>query len=108
MASSQATSRQRHPPNTPAHDDSWVDDIADQVQALLGEHGLDLELVVFYDKVTEVLHATGFDGSPARYFRSLESDRAPSDSPASRGNPMCENINNPEAARRETNLEASQ
>ena len=34
--------------------------------------GLDLELVVFCDKVIETLHAVGYDGAPARYFRSLE------------------------------------
>lgn len=55
--------------------DAWVDRVADEVQALLRERGLDLELLVMYDKVTEVLHAVGFSGAPARYFRSLEGDR---------------------------------
>ncbi|MDE1820932.1 MAG: hypothetical protein KGJ23_11235 [Euryarchaeota archaeon] len=50
-------------------DDSWVDRVADEVQALLRREGLDLELVVFYDRVTEMLHAVGYDGAPARYFR---------------------------------------
>ncbi len=57
---------------TRSTDDAWVDLVADEVQALLAEHGLELELVVFYDKVTEVLHAVGFSGAPARYFRSLD------------------------------------
>lgn len=52
--------------------DAWTDDVADRVQAILREEGLDLELVVFYDPVTEALHAVGYDGSPGRYFRALE------------------------------------
>ena len=58
-------------------DDSWVDGVADEVTELLRERGLDLELLVMHDKVTEVLHAVGISGAPARYFRSLESDRGP-------------------------------
>ena len=85
--------------------DLWVDQVADEVQSLLAEHGLELDLVVFYDKVTEVLHATGFDGSPARYFRSLESEGRPSGSPAPRGNPMSENINQPAQSLRTPNNE---
>lgn len=56
--------------------DAWVDLVADRVQAILREEGLDLELLVFYDAITEVLHAVGFDGAPARYFANLP---APSD-----------------------------
>ena len=63
-------------PCPPSLGDAWVDEIADEVAALLAERGLDLELLVMYDKVTEVLHAVGFSGAPARYFRSLASDRA--------------------------------
>ena len=87
--------------------DAWVDRVADEVQALLREHGLELELCVFFDPIAEYLHAVGYDGSAARYFRSLESDRATSDSPAPRGNPMSENIQNP-APSPATNEEASQ
>ena len=54
-------------------DDSWVDQVADEVQALLREHGLEMELCVWYDPIGEHLHAIGFDGSAARYFRSLDS-----------------------------------
>lgn len=53
-------------------DDAWVDSTADRVQAILAEEGLELELLVFYDQVTEVLHAVGFDGAPASYFRGRE------------------------------------
>ena len=60
---------------TRSTDDAWVDRVADEVTALLAQRGLDLELLVMYDKVTEVLHAVGFSGAPARYFRSLEGDR---------------------------------
>ncbi len=74
-----ATSNERHPKG----DDSWVDQVADEVTAVLREHGLELELCVFYDVVTETLHATGFDGSPARYFRSLETDKSSNSAPAS-------------------------
>ena len=82
MASSPAP--QRQPPKARSQgDDACVDQVADEIQALLREHGLELELCVFYDVVTETLHATGFDGSPARYFRSLEVDKASSSAPAS-------------------------
>lgn len=64
--------RERHPPNERLKGDAWVDQVADEVQALLHEHGLDMELCVWYDPITEVMHGIGFDGSPARYFRSLE------------------------------------
>ncbi len=77
--------------------DAWVDRVTDQVQALLSEHGLEMELCVWSDPVAEHMHAVGFDGSAARYFRSLECDRVASDSPAPRGNPMVENIQNPMA-----------
>lgn len=63
-----------YPTERKPEDDSWVDQVADQVQALLAEHGLELELVVFYDKLTQTLHAVGFSGAPARYFRILESN----------------------------------
>lgn len=62
-------------------DDSWVDRVADSVQSLLAEEGLDMEMIVWFDPVTETLHAVGFDGAPARYFRSLESP-APAGAPA--------------------------
>lgn len=73
MQSSNPT-RARLPPNErhPEGDDSWIDRVADEVQALLREHGLEMELCVFFDSVAEHLHAVGFDGSGARYFRSLE------------------------------------
>lgn len=54
-------------------EDGWVDVVADETSSLLAEDGLQLELVVFYDPVTEVLHAVGYDGAPARYFRAIES-----------------------------------
>lgn len=78
--------RQRQPPNQRPEDDAWTDDVADRVQALLREEGLELELVVFYDSLTEVLHAVGYDGAPARFFASYP---APSDSagPAHRADP---------------------
>jgi hypothetical protein len=53
-------------------EDGWVDIVADEVGDLLAEEGLDLELLVFYDPLTETLHAVGYDGAPARYFRTLE------------------------------------
>ncbi|MDG7006390.1 MAG: hypothetical protein JRM86_05590 [Nitrososphaerota archaeon] len=49
--------------------------MADEVTALLREHGLELELCAFYDPIGEMLHGVGFDGSPARFFRSIETDR---------------------------------
>jgi hypothetical protein len=52
-----------------------VDHVADEVQALLREHGLAFGLCVFFDAVTETLHAVGYDGAAARYFRALESHR---------------------------------
>lgn len=63
--------------------DAWVDAVADSTASLLSEEGLDLELIVFYDPITETLHAVGYDGAPARYFRSLEvpSDRNPAGLP---------------------------
>ncbi len=64
-----------YPTERKPEDDSWVDRVADQVQVLLSEHGLEMELCVWYDPVAEYLLAVGFDGSAARYFRSLESDR---------------------------------
>ena len=76
MATSHATPSHARTPNERPQDDAWVDRIADEVTALLRDHGLDLELVVFYDPIGEMLHGVGFDGSPARYFRSLASDRA--------------------------------
>ena len=88
-------------------DDSWVDRVADQVQALLRKHGLDFELLVMFDPITEQLHAVGYDGAPRAYFAGRDAITGPSDSPAPRGNPMCENINNPTAKRHETNEEAS-
>ncbi len=56
----------------PGGEDGWVDVVADEVTSLLDEEGLQLELVVFYDPTTEVLHAVGYDGAPARYFRTKE------------------------------------
>ncbi|MDE1819531.1 MAG: hypothetical protein KGJ23_06550 [Euryarchaeota archaeon] len=78
-------SANRPAPNEHPQDDSWVDQVADEIQALLAEHGLELELVVFYDNQTEILHATGLDGSPARYFRSLESEGGTGSSGATKG-----------------------
>lgn len=49
-----------------------MDVVADEAASLLSDDGLDLELIVFYDPLTETLHAVGYDGAPARYFRSLE------------------------------------
>ncbi|MDE1882135.1 MAG: hypothetical protein KGI89_16495 [Euryarchaeota archaeon] len=66
-----------YPTDRNPDDDSWVDRVADEVGDLLRQHGLDMEMVVFYDPVDEQLHAVGFDGNPARYFRSLESDCVP-------------------------------
>lgn len=57
--------------------DAWVERIADDVIALLRPHGLDLELLVVYDRVTEMLHAVGYDGAPSRYFRTLKEEHAP-------------------------------
>ncbi len=74
MARRQVQPRANPAPNRDP-DDSWVDRVADQVQALLSEHGLEMELCVWYDPITGTLDATGFDGSPARYFRGLESER---------------------------------
>lgn len=74
MAPSRSPMRQRHATTDP-RDDTWVDRVADEVSALLREHGLDMELCVWYDPITEVMHGIGFDGSPARFFRSLESDQ---------------------------------
>ncbi|MDE1822584.1 MAG: hypothetical protein KGI98_17240, partial [Euryarchaeota archaeon] len=74
------------PPHNPS-DDSWVDAVADEVQALLAEHGLEMELCVWFDPITEVMHGIGFDGSPARYFRSLASDGAPQEPPEERPQP---------------------
>lgn len=49
-----------------------MDVVFDDAASLLEEERLDLELLVFYDPVTETLHAVGYDGAPARYFRVLE------------------------------------
>ena len=54
MASSHPTLRQRQPPNERPEGDAWVDQVADEVQALLREHGLEMELCVWYDPVTHV------------------------------------------------------
>jgi hypothetical protein len=109
MASSLPKPEHRRATNDRSHgDDSWVDPIADDVSALLRESGLQMELVVFYDWITETLHAVGYDGSAARYFRSLEADGTPSGSHAARGNPMSENISQPAQDRRATTEEASQ
>ena len=89
-------------------DDSWVDVVTDEVQALLMEHGLELELVAFYDPVGEMLQATGYDGAPSRFMATVGSNSGPSDSPAPRGNPMdATTIPSPAATRHETNEEAS-
>ncbi|MDE1821915.1 MAG: hypothetical protein KGJ23_13875 [Euryarchaeota archaeon] len=106
-ANSLRPNRARRPATTDRAptDDSWVDQVADEVQALLREQGLEMEMIAFYDPIDEQLHAVGFDGSPARFLRSLETDPAPSDSPASRGNPMSENINPPAQSQRTPNNE---
>jgi hypothetical protein len=98
--------RARQPPNNRPDDDAWVDQVADEVQALLREHGLEMELCVWYDPITEQLHGVGYDGAPARFFANLPSSSAPSDSQAPRGNPMSDIINHPAAKRPETNLKA--
>lgn len=54
-----------------------MDVVADDTGALLAQEGLQLELLVFYDPVTEVLHAVGYDGAPARYFRELGPSTGP-------------------------------
>ena len=54
-------------------DDSWVDPVADQVQAPLRKHGFEMEVCVWYDPIGEHLHALGYDGSAQRYFHALES-----------------------------------
>ena len=59
--------------------DAWVDLVADEVQALLREHGLDFELLIMFDPICEQLHAVGYDGAPARFFQSLETDPASSE-----------------------------
>ncbi len=70
------------PPRDPSSaDDSWVDLVADEVQALLAEHGLEMELCVWFDPVAEVLHGVGFDGSPVRYFQSLGTGPSPAVGP---------------------------
>ncbi len=74
--------RQRQPPTADTHDDRWVDEVTDQVQALLSEHGLEMDLCVWYDPITEHLHAVSFDGSAARYFRSLRPDGDTAASPS--------------------------
>lgn len=53
------------------NDDGWVDRVADRVTEILREHGLELELLVFYQPEAEMLHAVGYDGSAQRYFHAL-------------------------------------
>jgi hypothetical protein len=72
VASSDVQSSQRPETNQRAGDDSWVDPIADDVSALLRVSGLQMELLAFYDPMTRNLHAVGYDGAPARYFRGLK------------------------------------
>ncbi len=43
-----------------------------------------MEMCVWYDPVTEQLHAVGFDGAPARYFRCAAGEQP---SPAPRSDP---------------------
>jgi hypothetical protein len=107
MANSHQTSRQRHPPNERPKGDAWVDQVADEVQALLREHGLDFELLVMFDPICEQLHAVGYDGAPRAYFAGRDATTGPSDSPAPRGNPMDATIPNPATTRHETSEEAS-
>ncbi len=64
-------------------DDSWVDRVADTVQALLAEEGLDMEMIVWYNPVTETLHAVGFDEAPARYFRCVSPEDPSQGAPSS-------------------------
>lgn len=96
MASSLPQPEHRRATNnrTPG-EDSWVDVVADGVGDLLREEGLDCELIVFYDPLTETLHAVGYDGAPARYFRGLEADGGPSVPRARRGKPMVETTAHP-------------
>ncbi|MDE1820865.1 MAG: hypothetical protein KGJ23_12620 [Euryarchaeota archaeon] len=83
--------------------DAWVDLVADEVQALLRERGLDFELLVMFDPICEQLHAVGYDGAPRAYFAGRDAITRPSESPAPRGNPMDATIPNPAATRHETN-----
>lgn len=55
-----------------ADEDGWVDVVADEMTRILKDDGLQLELLVFYDPITECLHAVGYDGAPGRYLRSLD------------------------------------
>jgi hypothetical protein len=82
--SSSIRSQARLKPNRDPTDDSWVDRVADSVQELLAAEGLEMELVVWYDPLCETLHSVGFDGSPARYFRSLATE---SEASSTRSNP---------------------
>ena len=102
------STRQRQQPNEhhSTEDDSWVDQVADEVQALLREHGLDFELLVMFDPICEQLHAVGYDGAPRAYFAGRDAITHPSESPAPRVTPM-ESIQNPAAKRPETSVEAS-
>jgi hypothetical protein len=53
---------------------------------LLAEEGLDMELIVWCDAISEQIHAVGFDGAPARYMAALarrEEPQAPADPSAS-------------------------
>lgn len=83
MAPGRRDRARRTPVRDPA-DDAWVDRIADTVQDLLAEEGLEMEMCVWYDPVTEQLHAVGFDGAPARYFRCAAGEQP---SPAPRSGP---------------------
>ena len=62
----------RSPSSGPETEDAWIDALADATGRVLEGEGLQLELLVFFDPATETLHAVGFDGAPARYFRGLE------------------------------------
>ena len=71
------TRTRRSPDRQNPADDSWVDRVADSVKALLAEEGLDMELIVWYDAITEQVHAVGFDGAPARYLAALSRREEP-------------------------------
>lgn len=65
--------RQRHPPKERPQGDAWVDDVTDEVQALLSEHGLELEMVAFYDPLTHVFPYCSSDALPGTVLSRLDS-----------------------------------
>ena len=92
-------------PNKRSHqaDDTWVDQVADEVTALLKEQGLDLELLVLYDPICETLHSVGYDGAPARYMSALGEAPARPRPCVPRDEMRANSIDQPTAQRPETN-----